>query len=175
MAKQFRLFRVSLASDTQNTVDRIDFNDPTSPDLKDTKKENAYLLSCERVSGQSIGDDQPAEDDLGSIDVVGASEDVYILEGIISNTRGSLGNGQNQYLILLDLWDAEAKKTGDVEWTEGRFGIVDDNDHTNDLIPVRTGSAQIGLIWESYRKKSDYSKNQTKITIRLRISKGDGT
>lgn len=173
MVKKLRLFRVSLTTDDETTIDRIDFNDPTNSNLKDAKKENAWILDIERIDGQGIGDDQPAEENLGSIDATGSVEDVYILNGRITNSRGTLDDGQNQFLILLDLWSGESKKSAN--WPEGRFGIIDDNDKTNDLIPVRTGSNQIGLIWESYRKKTILSKNQTEITLRFRVSKGDGT
>jgi len=174
MAKKFSLYRLSLTTDTEaTTLDRIDFNDPTVTDLKDSKKENAWLIEFDRPSADGVGDDQPAEENLGSVDALGSTEDVYILKGIITKTTGDLDDGQNQFLILLDLWDSEPKKLNN--WPEGRFGVLDNGDHTNDLIPVRTGSNQIGLIWESYRKKTILAKNQTEITIRFRVSRGDGT
>ena len=143
MAKNVRLFRLSLTGDTSSTIDRIDFNNSALSDLKDAKKENAWLLEMERPSNDGVGDDQAAEDDLSSIDAIGPSEDVFILRGKITKTTGNSDDGQNQFLILLDLWGNEPKKNEN--WPEGRFGIIDDNDHTNDLIPVRTGSNQIGL------------------------------
>lgn len=164
-----------MASDDETTIDRIDFNDPTNNNLKDAKLENAWLVDFERISGQGIGDDQPAEEETGSLDVTGNVEDQYTITAKITNTKGNSDNGQNQFLILLDLWDAENKKNSVVEWPEGRFGVIDDTDHTNDLVPIRTGTSQIGLIWESYRKKTNLAKNQTDIVIKLRVSKGDGT
>ncbi|MCA9828553.1 MAG: hypothetical protein KC444_09260 [Nitrosopumilus sp.] len=175
MARKINLFRVSLASDDETTLDRIDFNNPANADLKDAKKENAWITSVERISGQGVGDDQPAEEALGSKDATGPVDDTYIITGKITRTSGDLDDGVNQFLLHLDLWDAESKTVGGVEWGEGRFGIIDDNDHTNDLIPVRTGTDQIGLIWESYTKKSILATNQTEFIIRLTVSRGDGT
>jgi len=173
MAHKIRLFRLTNPGDDENVLDRIDFNDPTNVNLKDAKRENAWITELERIRGDGIGDDQPAEEDLGSIDATGSTEDTYVLKGIISKRDGTLGNGQNQFLILLDLWDAEPKKW--VNWPEGRFGIIDDGNHTNDLIPVGVGSSQVGLIWESYRTKTILKKNQEEVEIRFRISRGDGT
>jgi len=173
MAKTLRLYRLSLTTDDKTTTDRIDFNDSTKNDLKDANKENAWLTSIERIGPEGIGDDQPAEANLGSIDALGPVEDVYVLTGKITKTRGTSDDGQNQFLILLDLWSAEPKKS--LNWPEGRFGLEDDTDHTNDLVPVRTGSNQIGLIWASYTKKTIFATNQTEIVIKFRVSKGDGT
>ena len=174
MAKKMRLFRVSLAGDDETTGDRIDFNDGANPNVKDTDIENPFMLSIETIGTESIADQQGAEQDHADQEALGPVEDVYEITGFISKTDGDLGDGQNQFLILLDLWDKEPK-TLDGVWEEGRFGIVDDNDHTNDLIPVNTGSNRIGLLWESYRKKQDLGRNRTEFTIRLRLNKGDGT
>lgn len=173
MAKKFRLFRVSLPGDDETSLDRIEFNDPTNANLKNAKVENAWLTSFKRIEPEGVGDDQPAEENLGSLDALGSTEDVYELRGIITNTRGNSDDGQNQFLILLDLWSSEPKKNAN--FAEGRFGVINDIDHTDDLVPIGTGSSQIGLIWENYEKEHILAKNQTNIVIRFRVSRGDGT
>ncbi len=170
MATKVNLYRLSLVGDTKTTVDRIDFNIAAD---KDTKVENAYMLNINRENSDGVGDNQGAEQDTGDIQALGAVEDQYVLQGFISKRTGDLDDGQNQFLILLDLWDKEAKQTDN--WPEGRFGIEDVGDLTNDLVPVRTGSNQIGLVWESYSKKSNLTKNRVDFVLKFRISRGDGT
>ncbi len=172
MARKFSIFRVSLAGDTKSTIDRLDFNDPAYG--KDSKSEAAYLRSVRIFSPHSIGDQQGAEQEFSDQESLGPIEQVIEIKGFISDSDGASDDGQNQFLILLDLWDSEPDIVEGV-WDEGRFGIEDNNDHTNDLIPVRTGTDRIGLLWESYEKNQILAKNQTDITIRLRVNKGDGT
>ena len=131
------------------------------------------MLFVEKISTHAIGDNQPAEADLGNKDELGKAEDIYILDAEIKNTVGDLDDGNNAFLALLKTWDEEPSKT--VNWPEGRFGIQDDNDHSNDLIPVRVGNSQTGLIFQSYRKKDNLGKNITNITVKLQQSRGDGT
>ncbi len=173
MASKINLFRLTLTTDTLTTGDRIDFNDPGATNPKSSKFENAYCTFIDRMSSDGVGDNQGAEQDLGDIQALGPVEDLYTLTGFISKRDGDLSNGQNQFLILLDLWDSEFKNSDN--WPEGRFGIKDDGDVTNDLTPVRTGSNQIGLIWESYDKKADLAHNRVNFIIKLRVSRGDGT
>ena len=101
MAREFRLFRLTATTDTKDTtLDKIAFNDPTNSDLKDTKLENALMLIVKKVSTHSIGDNQPAEADLGNKDELGKAEDIYILEAEIKNTIGNSVDGNNAFLAL---------------------------------------------------------------------------
>lgn len=173
MAKIFNLYRLSLTGDTSTTLDRIDFNDPGATNFKDHTKENAIITSVKRVSTHSVGDNQPATVAQGNKDELGNAELMYIIEGKIKNTNGNSANGQNAFLILLDLWDSESSQIAN--WPEGRFGISDAHNNVNNLTPVRTGTSQTGLIWDSYETTDDLGANETSFVIRLQVSKGDGT
>ncbi len=175
MATKINLYRLSLTTDSSTTSDRIDFNDPSLTDevLKDTTIENAHIQNIDKMDTDGVGDNQGAEQQTGDIQPLGSVDDTYILTGYITKRDGNNNDGQNQFLILLDLWDDEPKNSDN--WPEGRFGIDDNGDHTNDLAPVRTGTSQIGLIWESYDKKSNLTKNRVDFVLRFRVSRGDGT
>lgn len=173
MSVIFNLYRLSLTTDTSTTLDRIDFNDPGATNFKDATKENAIITSVKRVSTHSVGDNQPAATAQGNKDELGTAEKMYIITGKIKNTYGNSSNGQNAFLILLDLWDSESSQISN--WPEGRFGIADAHNNVNNVTPVRTGTSQIGLIWDSYETEDDLGANETRFTIRLQTSKGDGT
>lgn len=169
----FNLYRLSLTTDDKTTTDRIDFNDPGATNYKDPAKENAIITSVQVISTHAIADNQPAETDEGNKNELGLTETEYVLTGKIKNTLGNSSNGQNQFLILLNTWDTEPSVLAN--WPEGRFGIEDNNNNNNSVIPVRTGTNQVGLQWKSYVRTDDLGKNETSFVIRLVKSKGDGT
>jgi len=173
MAVIFNLYRLSLTGDDKTTLDRIDFNDPAATNFKDASKENAWLTEVSVMSTHAIGDNQPAETDQGSKDELGNAEKQYTLTIKIKNTFGDSSDGQNDFLVLLDVWDSEPSQINN--WPEGRFGIEDIHNVVNSLVPVRTGTNQKGLIWQSYSRTDNLAKNETDVIITLQTSKGDGT
>ena len=173
-AKKIRIFRVSLAGDDQTTTDRIDFNDPNDADFKDPKKEGAYIVEYEVETPHAVGDHAGVGRDIGGQQSLGQKARVHKIKILITKRDGNSSDGLNTYLILLELWNSELKKIKGT-WDEGRFGIVDDNDNTHTLLPVGTGSAKKGPIWQNMKRKTLFQTNQEEILLELRESRGDGT
>lgn len=165
---QIRLFYVTNPSDSSIT-DFLDFN--LDSRTKSTKIENAFIRKITKTDLDGIGDNQSVEQDLGDKQALGAIETKIILEGFISQRNAN--SGANTFIDQLERY-ADSSKQND-NWPEGQFGIIDIGDQNNSVIPVRTGSNQIGLIWESFDKISVLDKNQMDFKIVLTISKGDGT
>jgi len=163
-----RIFRLTLSTDDENTTDRIDFN----TDVK-TKIENAFVTGFVNNPTDGVGNNQGAEQDLGDQQALGAVEDIIKISGHFSKRDGDLSDGQNAFLILLDLWASEPKINDD--WQLGRFGVLDADDMTHDLIPVRTGTDQIALLWEKLERTTDFKGNRELFTLWFRINRGDGT
>ena len=170
-SKKINIFRVSSAGDGPTTTDRIDFNDPTFGDYKDTTKEWPWITSLTKTDGESIGDNMAAEKTDGIIQPGGIADAIWIVEGAISNVQGNSSNGINAFLTRLQSWKDDVQVIKDV-WEGGRFGIVDDNCQTNGLTPIGTGVNTVGLIFISYKKKINYQKNQADITLTFRRSRG---
>jgi len=163
------IFRLSLDTDTiLTTSDKIIFNT-----TENTKIESAHCTEIVNSPTDGIGNNQGAEQDLGDQQALGLLEDTVKVTGFISKRDGNLSNGQNQFLIILDLWANEAKINDN--WQLGRFALQDNDDHTNDLIPIRTGTSQIALLWEKYEKKTNMKGNRVDFTLWFRINRGDGT
>lgn len=163
-----RLFFLTDASDSSIT-DFLDFNLDSRG--KSTKIENAFIRKISKTRSDGVGDNQSVEQDLGDKQALGEIETKIILEGYI--TQRNSNSGQNTFLDQLERYANASKQS--TTWPEGQFGVIDIGDQNNSVIPVRTGSNQIGLIWESYDKISDLAHNQETFKIVLTISKGDGT
>jgi len=170
-AKKINIFRVSLGGDGPTVTDRIDFNDPTFGDFKDTTKEFPWIKTIDKTSGESLGDNMAAEKTDGIIQPGGISEAIWIVEAAISNVQGNSSDGANAFLTRLESWKDDAQVIKAV-WEGGRFGIVDANCNTNSITPIGTGTGTIGLILINYKKKIDYNKNQADITLTFRRSRG---
>ena len=170
VAKEFRLFRVTLAGDDQNS-EFISFNDPTDVDFKNTKREGAYILTLQRGDPEGIGNNQAAEKPDGNVQPLGIVEGTYIIKGFISNMRGNNDDGVNAIIAQLRSWKNGTQATVGV-WEAGRFGIVDNSDTDNTLIPIGTGSTAVGLIFEDFAKINDYGRNRVEITLTFRRSRG---
>jgi hypothetical protein len=170
VAKEFRIYRLTLAGDTKNT-DFILFNDPNATDFKNSKKEGAYIQTLQRGDPEGIGNNQAAEVDDGNVQPLGIVEGSYILKGFITNMRGNADDGNNAITAKLRLWKEEAQVLNTV-WEAGRFGIEDLSDTDNDLAPIGTGSTAIGLIFENFAKTNDYNRNRVDITLTFRRSRG---
>jgi len=163
-----RLFYLVATGDS-SINDFLDFNLDSRG--KSTKIENAFIRKITRTDTDGVGDNQSVEQDLGDKQALGAIETKIILEGFISQRNAN--SGTNTFLDQLERYANSSKQS--TNWPEGQFGVIDIGDQNNSVIPVRTGSNQIGLIWESYEKISDLAHNQENFKIVLTVSKGDGT
>jgi len=170
-SKKINIVRVSLAGDGPTVTDRIDFNDPTFGDYKDSTKEFPWITSIDKTSGESLGDNMAAEKTDGIIQPGGIADAIWIVKGAISNVHGNSDNGANVFLTRLESWKDDVQVIKDV-WEGGRFGIVDANCQTNNLTPIGTGTSTIGLILINYKKVINYQKNQGDITLTFRRSRG---
>jgi len=112
-----------------------------------------------------------AEKTDGIIQPGGISEGIWIVEGVISNVVGNSSNGINAFLTLLESWKSDVQVIKAV-WEGGRFGIIDDNNQSNNLTPIGTGVNTVGLIFINYKKKINYQKNQAEFTLTFRRSRG---
>lgn len=163
------LYRLTVATDTEaNVTDKITFNSS-----KDITVENAFMVQIQRTNQMAVADNQAAEQDLGEKQPAGTIEDNRVLTCFFSKRNGNLSDGNNAFLALLNSWSIDAKTN--TNWVNGRFGFTDNDDHTKDVTPVRTGTSQKGLILESIVYTSNLGENIENCTITLKMSKGDGT
>ena len=164
---KINIFRVTDPGDDETTSDRIDFN----TDVK-TKIENAFITGIKLNPTDGVGNNQGAEQELGDQQALGTVEDIIKVSGFISKRNGNGNDGQNSFLILMDLWTAEPKINDD--WELGRFGMIDDDDHTEDLIPDESPNT-IALLWERIEWNVDFKGNRKLFDLYFRINRGDGT
>lgn len=161
------IFRLSLTGEDETTLDRIDFNTTTN-----TKVENAFITGIKLNPTDGVGNNQGAEQELGDQQALGTIEDIIKISGFISKRNGDNNDGENQFLLLMDLWTSEVK-IFDV-WELGRFGITDEDDKTLDLIPDELPNT-IALLWERIEWNVDFKGNRKLFDLFFRINRGDGT
>ena len=161
--------RLTNPSDTlANVSDKLEFNTSIK-----TNVENNFITDFEENPTDGIGNNQGAEQNLGDQQALGLLEDVTMIKGFFSKRNGDNNDGQNIALILLDTWIVEPKINDN--WQLGRFAVEDEDDHTHDLLPVRTGTDQIAYLWERLQRKTEFKGNRELFTLFLRINRGDDT
>ncbi len=161
--------RLTDASDTlANVSDKLEFNTTTK-----TKLEANFITTFEESPTDGVGNNQGAEQNLGDQQALGEVEDITKIEGFFSRRNGDNDDGANQALLLLDTWIVEPKINDN--WQLGRFAVEDNDDHTHDLFPVRTGTDQIAYLWEKLQRRTDFKGNRELFTLFLRVNRGDGT
>lgn len=170
-AKKVIIARFSLASDDFTTTDRIDFNDTSATNAKNSQKEGAYFSSLKVLEPEGLGVNQAAEKADGNVQALGVVELTYIITGWITKTDGDGNDGNNTSLVRLKSWKSDPSILKGV-WEAGRFAIQDSNDNTNTLTPIGTGANAIGLIFNNYTKTYNPIKNRTDIVITFRRSRG---
>lgn len=161
------IFRLTNTGDDSTTTDKIDFN----IDVK-TKIENAFITGIKLNPTDGIGNNQGAEQDLGDQQALGLLEDVIKISGHISKRNGDNNDGQNAFLILMDTWSAEPKINDN--WQLGCYGMIDDDDHTEDVIPDESPNT-VALLWERIEWDVDFKGNRKKFDLYFRVNRGDGT
>ena len=162
------IFRLTLDTDDETTTDRLDFNT-----VVQTKVENNFITEFVESPTDGVGNNQGAEQKLGDQQALDTVEDIVKISGFFSKRDGDLNDGQNQALMLLDTWINEPKINDD--WQLGRFGVLDADDQTHDLIPIRTGTDQIALLWEKLQRTTDFKGRRELFTLWFRVNRGDGT
>lgn len=161
------IFRLSITGQDETAPDRIDFNTSNK-----TNVENAFITGIKISPTDGVGNNQGAEQELGDQQALGLMEDVIKISGFISKRNGDNNDGQNQFLILMDLWTAEPK-INDV-WELGRFGMTDEDDATEDLIPDESPNT-VAFLWERIEWTVDFKGNRKLFDLYLRVNRGDGT
>lgn len=162
------IFRLTVSTDTENTLDKIEFNVN-----EETNIENAMITQIEYNPTEGVGNNQGAEQELGDQQALGIIEDVIKISGFITQRDGTNHDGGNAFLILFNTWESEAKSNQ--VWQLGRFGFKDEDDQTEDVIPIRTGENHVALLWERIRWVTDMAGNRKMFELYLRVNRGDGT
>jgi len=170
-AKIINIFRVTDSDDDQTVSDRIDFNNLGITNPKDTAEERAFIFNIEKRDTEGIGANLTAEKPDGVVQPLAIIGGTYTITGRITNTQGNGEDGNNDFLILLQEWKDEPQVIKNV-WNAGRFGIEDNNDSTNTLIPSNTAGSEVGLIFVDFKKTNNYNTNQSDIVLIFRRSRG---
>jgi len=164
------LYRVNTAGQNIGSLDAnnlIAYNNSV-----DITIHKPFILSYRVVNTTGIGNNQAAEQDLGDHQDLGPVEQLYILNGYI--TKRDTAVASTNLITIMKKWDDEAKTTS--SFVHGRFGIEFDDFPNYDVIPVGTGSTQVGLIWKSLDwNPIDFQKHPLRadFEIRMIVDKGD--
>ncbi len=165
-----KLYRVNTAGQGIGNLDaneEIDYNISTNVNVH-----NGFITQYRIANTTGIGNNQAAEQDLGDHQDLGPVEQLYILTGYVS-IRAQVVAVTN-LITIMKKWDDEAKTN--LNFVHGRFGIDLDDNPNYDIIPVGTGSTQVGLIWKSLDwNPIDFQKHPLRADFELRliVDKGD--
>lgn len=167
------LFRVTNPGDTLATVadsEKVIFNANTI-----VKDPNPFITTYDISTTTGIGNNQAAEEDLGDHQDLGPVENLYILRGFISQRDKSDPTtvGTNPFIARLQTFDEENKTN--TNFKHGRFGVQIDDMKPYDVIPVGTGTSQIGMIWRGIYWTQEYENHPLRadFEIHLIVDKGD--
>ena len=164
------LYRVNTAGQNIGSLDAnnlIAYNGTTV-----VTTHNPFILSYRIVNTTGIGNNQAAEQDLGDHQDLGPVEQLYILNGYI--TKRDTAVAATNLITIMKKWDDEAKSN--TNFIHGRHGIDFDDNPNYDIVPVGTGSTQVGLFWKSLDwNPIDFIKHPLRadFEIRLIVDKGD--
>ena len=164
------LYRVNTAG---QGIGNLDANEAIFYNVGTNVNVHAPFITSYRIANTiGIGNNQAAEQDLGDHQDLGPVEQLYILTGYIT-VRGT-AVGATNIITIMKKWDDEAKTN--TNFLHGRFGIDFDDFPNYDIIPVGTGSDQVGLIWKGLDwNPIDFIKHPLRadFEIRLIVDKGD--
>jgi len=139
------LYRVNTPGQDINTLDsneKIIFNATT-----DVNVLNAFITAVDIQNTTGIGNNQAAEQDLGDHQDLGSIEQLYTITGFVSK-RDSTPDPTNT-IDILKKWD-DGTKTND-NFVHGRMGLAMTDFDQYEIVPVGTGSDQVGLIWKGIK------------------------
>jgi len=160
------LYRFTDVNDTPSTAEKLEFNITA-----DTTIVNGTIKEVKVDPVDGIGDNQASEQDYGDLQALGSVEKEYTITGFISQRSAN----PNSFLDTLDNWQTQNKTSTGV-FEQGRFGFTDEDDDTDDVIPIpNTQPNPSGLMWQSLSKTSNMKGNRTDFTLKLRFSVGDAT
>lgn len=164
------LYRVNTAGQGLGNLDaneQIIFNDTA-----DVNTHNAFITNVEITNTTGIGNNQAAEQDLGDHQDLGSVEQLYVLTGFISlRTQAEAATNR---ITILKKWD-DGIKTND-NFVHGTMGIDMEDFAQYDIVPVGTGSTQVGLIWKSIKwgpLEFDILPLRADFIITMIVDKGD--
>lgn len=168
------LYRVTDPGDTITTpsviVDSVIFNA-----TDDVNNPNPFVTTFDISTTTGIGNNQAAEEDLGDHQDLGQVENLYIIRGFISQRDKINGTttGINPFIALIKSFDTENKTN--LDFKHGRFGIQIEDMEPYDVIPVGTGTSQVGLIWKGIYWNQNYEDHPLRadFEIQLIVDKGD--
>lgn len=141
----------------------------------DVDAPNAFITSYQISNTTGIGNNQAAEQDLGDHQDLGPIEQIYLLRGFISQRDKSDNTtlGFNPFIDILEKWDQGTKTN--LNFKHGRFGIDIADLPRYDIVPVGTGTTQIGLIWKGISWDQDYENHPLRANFEIQfiVDKGD--
>jgi hypothetical protein len=167
------LYRYTAANDTTSTAEKIEF------DTTINVNEAGAIIDKDGggvkvVPVEAVGENQGAEMEFGDKQALSTFEKIYIINAVVFQMKPS-GGGANTILDTLDKWEKGAKTSLGI-FDQGRFGIVIEADTTKNFLPVATTKpGPQGLMWIDIAYTLDFEHNQEKFTLRLTVSKGNGT
>lgn len=139
------LYRVTSPGDNIGNVgitDIIIFNNTAN-----VNSHNAFITEFNITNTTGIGNNQAAEQDLGDHQDLGSVEQLYIITGFIS--LRTQAEASTNFITILKKFDDEIKTNAN--FVHGRMGIDFEDFGQYDIVPVGTGSTQVGLIWKSIK------------------------
>ncbi len=140
-------------------------------ELGSALESNSILSSTVGASVAAIGDNQGAEMEFGDKQALSTFEKTYVIHGIIFQMNATA----NSIIATLNSWEVGAKSSLGI-FDQGRFGIIISDDTTKSFEPIAsTLTGPQGLMWLDIAYTLDFENNQQKFTLRLTVSKGNGT
>jgi len=161
------IFRFTEDSDTISTAEKLEFN--VSSSVKGTVSGKIHEVKIKPVEG--VADNQGSEQEYGDKQSLGKVEKIYILTGYITERNAAVNN----FINTLSSWEEDAK-TSLGKFENGRFGYTDEDDSTDDIIPIPNGQPNPrGLLWNNIEKNIDFKANLKRFILKFNFSVGDGT
>ena len=159
------IYRYTDVNDTPQTAEKLIFNAATQ-----SKEPNGWILDVAVDPLEGLADNQGSEQEFGDQQALGSVEKEYTIMGKLVQRA----TNPHLWLETLARWQSETKINE--HFPQGRFGITDEDDPTDDILPIpNTQPNPTGLIWHTYPKKSNMKGNVCMFTLKFRLSKGDGT
>ena len=160
------LYRFTDVNDTTSTAEKLEFNTTSKTDIV-----SGHITNVDVDPIDGIADNQGSEQQYGDQQALGSVEKEYTLIGFISQRSAN----PNSFLDTLKTWQEEAKSSSTI-YAQGRFGFTDEDDPTDNVIPIPNSQLNpSGLLWHTLSKKSNMEGDRTDFTLKFRFSVGDGT
>lgn len=168
------LYRYTLVGDTPTNAEKIVLdstgsNNPNNVGAIINKNKGGLQI----VPVDAVGENQGVEMEFGDKQALSTFEKIYIINFTVFQMKPS--SGTNSILDSLNTWEIGAKSSLGI-FDQGRFGIEVEDDTRKNFLPVpTTQAAPQGLMWLDISYTLDFENNQQDVTLRLTVSKGNGT